>query len=88
MVNADYANFETKVLEPRYRTYDANYWNKCMFTPSALIAYVGVDKKSKTLFRTTSSSKKTGAKTSIKYSIHDMQNGLNMLPTMCMFHRR
>ncbi|MEM4494423.1 MAG: phytoene desaturase family protein [Candidatus Caldarchaeum sp.] len=49
VVNADYANFETKVLEPRYRTYDANYWNKRMFTPSALIAYVGVDKKIKNL---------------------------------------
>ncbi|BAJ50442.1 phytoene dehydrogenase [Candidatus Caldarchaeum subterraneum] len=45
VVNADYAFFETRVLEPRYRTYDVDYWSKRMFTPSALIAYLGLDKK-------------------------------------------
>lgn len=49
VVNADYAHFETKVLEPRYRTYDLDYWNGRTFTPSALIAYVGVRGKLESL---------------------------------------
>lgn len=45
VVNADYAYAETTLIEPQYRTYDLEYWRKRMFTPSALVAYVGVDKK-------------------------------------------
>ncbi|MEN3047442.1 MAG: phytoene desaturase family protein [Candidatus Caldarchaeales archaeon] len=49
VVNADYAHFETEVLEPRYRTYDLDYWNRRTFTPSALIAFVGVRGKLESL---------------------------------------
>ncbi|MDW8063823.1 MAG: phytoene desaturase family protein [Candidatus Caldarchaeum sp.] len=45
VVNADYAYAETKLLDPRYRTYSEDYWGKRMLTPSALIAYVGLDRK-------------------------------------------
>ncbi|MEM4268807.1 MAG: phytoene desaturase family protein [Candidatus Caldarchaeum sp.] len=43
--NADYAYVETTLLDPKYRTYDAGYWDRKLFTPSALIAYVGLDRK-------------------------------------------
>lgn len=45
VVNADYAYAEKQFLEPRYRTYDESYWSRKMFTPSALIAYLGIDRK-------------------------------------------
>ncbi|MCS7136759.1 MAG: phytoene desaturase family protein, partial [Candidatus Caldarchaeum sp.] len=45
VVNADYAYAETRLLDPRYRTYTPEYWSKRMFTPSALIAYLGLDGK-------------------------------------------
>ncbi|MCS7136809.1 MAG: phytoene desaturase family protein [Candidatus Caldarchaeum sp.] len=45
VVNADLAHAETNLLEPQYRTYDAGYWSKRMFTPSALIAYLGLDSR-------------------------------------------
>ncbi|MEM0381474.1 MAG: phytoene desaturase family protein [Nitrososphaerota archaeon] len=45
VVNADYAYAETKLLEPRYWTYGPSYWEKRTYTPSALVAYIGVDHK-------------------------------------------
>lgn len=49
VVNGDYAHAETQLLEPRYRTYDTAYWEKRTMTPSALIAYIGLDKKVESL---------------------------------------
>ena len=41
---ADYHHTET-LLEEKYRQYPANYWQKKTFAPSALLFYVGFDKK-------------------------------------------
>ncbi|MCS7094919.1 MAG: phytoene desaturase family protein [Thaumarchaeota archaeon] len=49
VMNADYAHVETKLLEPRYRTYDSNYWRTRTFTPSALIAFIGLNGKLESL---------------------------------------
>jgi phytoene desaturase len=41
---ADYHHTET-LLEPTFRQYSENYWNKKVFAPSSLLFYVGFDKK-------------------------------------------
>lgn len=41
---ADYHHSET-LLEPQYRAYSENYWQKKTFAPSSLLFYVGFDKK-------------------------------------------
>ena len=41
---ADYHHSET-LLEPEYRQYSENYWEKKTFAPSSLLFYVGFDKK-------------------------------------------
>ncbi|OYU83895.1 MAG: phytoene dehydrogenase [Flavobacterium sp. BFFFF2] len=41
---ADYAHTET-LLDPIYRQYSENYWDKRIFAPSALLFYVGFNKK-------------------------------------------
>lgn len=41
---ADYAHTET-LIDTKYRQYDEAYWNKKTFAPSALMFYVGFDKK-------------------------------------------
>jgi len=41
---ADYHHTET-LLEQKLRQYSENYWNKKTFAPSALLFYVGFDKK-------------------------------------------
>lgn len=41
---ADYAHTET-LLPTKYRQYDASFWEKKTFAPSALLFYVGFDKK-------------------------------------------
>ncbi|SMO41319.1 phytoene desaturase [Saccharicrinis carchari] len=41
---ADYHHAET-LLESRYRNYSEKYWQKRVFAPSALIFYIGFDKK-------------------------------------------
>lgn len=43
---ADYWHTET-LLDKTYRQYSENYWNKKTFAPSALLFYVGFDKKIK-----------------------------------------
>ncbi|MCS7145774.1 MAG: phytoene desaturase family protein [Nitrososphaerota archaeon] len=45
VVNADYAYTELNLLDRRYRTYDENYWRSRTLTPSALIAFIGLDRK-------------------------------------------
>ena len=41
---ADYHHTET-LLDAKYRAYSSNYWEKKTFAPSALLFYVGLDKK-------------------------------------------
>lgn len=45
VVNADYAYAEMNLLEKDFQTYDENYWRKRTMSPSALIIYLGVNKK-------------------------------------------
>lgn len=45
LVNADYAHSELKLLESKYATYPAKYWEKRVLAPSAFVAYVGIDRK-------------------------------------------
>lgn len=40
--NADLAFTETKLLEPKYQTYPASYWQKKKAAPSALLMYIGI----------------------------------------------
>lgn len=42
---ADYHFTEQKLLEEKYRTYSADYWESRVMSPSALIFYLGVNKK-------------------------------------------
>ena len=44
LTGADYHHSET-LLEPRYRQYSEDYWDKKTFAPSSLLFYVGFDKK-------------------------------------------
>ncbi len=46
---ADYEFTESKLLEPEYRNYTDTYWNTRVMAPSALIYYLGIDKKINTL---------------------------------------
>jgi len=46
---ADYNHIEQKLLEPKYRNYDENYWENRVMSPSSLIFYIGVNKKLKNL---------------------------------------
>lgn len=41
---ADYSHSET-LLDPQFRQYNENYWDKKTFAPSSLLFYVGFDKK-------------------------------------------
>ncbi len=43
---ADYHHSET-LLEPQYRQFSEDYWNKKTFAPSSLLFYVGFDRKLK-----------------------------------------
>jgi len=49
VASADYHHVEEKLLEPAYRNYPENYWNKKTFAPSCLIYYIGVNEKIKSL---------------------------------------
>lgn len=42
---ADYNFTEQKLLQEQYRTYSAEYWESRVMSPSALIFYMGVNKK-------------------------------------------
>lgn len=45
IASADYHHVEQTMLEPRYRNYEASYWDKKTFAPSCLIYYIGVNQK-------------------------------------------
>ena len=47
--NADYHHIDQKLLEQKYRNYDANYWDKRTMAPSCLLFYVGLNKKLKNI---------------------------------------
>ena len=45
IANADYEHVETNLLDKKYRNYSKTYWKKRTMSPSALLFYVGIDKK-------------------------------------------
>lgn len=45
--SADYQHIESKLLPPKYRSYDESYWAKRVMAPSSLLFYVGLNKKLK-----------------------------------------
>ncbi|RZM27056.1 MAG: phytoene desaturase [Pedobacter sp.] len=45
IASADYNHVEQMLLEPQYRNYTPDYWDKKTFAPSCLIFYLGVKKK-------------------------------------------
>jgi len=49
VATADYHHIEQSLLDAGSRNYDSNYWDKKIFAPSALIFYLGLDKKIKRL---------------------------------------
>jgi phytoene desaturase len=49
VAGADYHHVEKALLDPEYRNYDENYWKSKVFAPSAVIFYLGIDKKIKNL---------------------------------------
>lgn len=48
-MNADYASFRIRSSSKENRTYNENYWEKRVLAPSALVAYVGIDKEMESL---------------------------------------
>ena len=45
IASADYAYVEQNLIEKKYRNYSKEYWGKKIFSPSALIFYLGINKK-------------------------------------------
>lgn len=45
IVNADYPHAEMKLLDRDNRSYDKAYWESKLFSPSALVIYIGLSKK-------------------------------------------
>lgn len=45
IANADMHHVETELLPPESRTYDEKYWSSRTMAPSALLFYVGINKK-------------------------------------------
>jgi phytoene desaturase len=43
--NADMYHTETRMLEPKYRTFSERYWQKRVMAPSAFILYLGISEK-------------------------------------------
>lgn len=43
--SADYHHVEQQLLEPKYRNYTEEYWDRKQLSPSCMIFYVGVNKK-------------------------------------------
>lgn len=41
----DYHHIETRLLDKKYRSYSAAYWNSRVMAPACLLYYVGLDKK-------------------------------------------
>ncbi len=49
LVNADYAFCELELLDKKHRTYSEHYWEKRVMAPSAMVAYLGVNKQFESL---------------------------------------
>jgi phytoene desaturase len=49
LVNADYPYSETELLEEKYQTYPAKYWEKKVLAPSSMVAYIGIDREMENL---------------------------------------
>ncbi len=49
VASADYHHVEEELLDPVYRNYTENYWDKKIFAPSCLIYYIGLNNKIKSL---------------------------------------
>jgi phytoene desaturase len=49
VAGADYYHVDSRLLEPKYRNYNEDYWSKKVLAPSAMIFYLGVNKKIKHL---------------------------------------
>lgn len=49
IASADYNHVEQHLLEPQYRNYSTEYWDKKVMAPSSLIFYLGINKKVKGL---------------------------------------
>jgi phytoene desaturase len=47
IAGADYHYVETRLLEPKYRSYDDKYWEERIMAPGCLIYYIGLNKKLK-----------------------------------------
>ncbi len=45
LVNADYAHAELTLLDPASRTYDAGYWAGRVLAPSAMVLYIGLNRR-------------------------------------------
>ena len=45
VVNADYHHSEMDLLTQENRTYDENYWEKKVLSPSAMVIYLGINRK-------------------------------------------
>ncbi len=45
IANADYHHVETQLLEPYARSYSEKYWQKRVLSPSALLVFLGVEKR-------------------------------------------
>jgi phytoene desaturase len=45
ITNADYHHVEDKLVDPAVRNYSEEYWNERKLAPSALLIYLGVEKK-------------------------------------------
>ena len=41
----DYHHIETELIEPRYQSYSAKYWDSRLLAPSSLLFYIGLNKK-------------------------------------------
>lgn len=46
---ADYAHIEQNLIEEKFRNYESSYWKSKKFSPSALLFYLGVNKRLKKL---------------------------------------
>jgi phytoene desaturase len=45
IAGADYHHVENQLLQPAYRSYSENYWEKRVMAPSCLLFYVGINKR-------------------------------------------
>ncbi len=45
IANADYEHVETNLIQKKYRNYKKSYWEKRTMSPSALLFYIGLNKR-------------------------------------------